>query len=301
VKPRPVALFLATALLLLTGAAKAPRLDALWEKPKDLKTRDLYHGPGGRALVPKDVPYAFLDEDTKGHSGGYEVRDPAGRKWDVKVGEEAQSELVLSRVLWAIGYRQPVTYYVKRWRMTGGPPHTESPPPGRFRLQSDHETDGEWAWDDNPFLDTPALKGLVVVNLLFNNWDLAASQNRIYVVEKKKARRPTRWYVVQDLGAALGKSRMALGSRNNLEHFEGEGFIEKVENGKVVFDFKGRHRGLRNDLTPADVRWACKLLAGLSHRQLDDAFRAAGYSVEERRRFVRKVEEKIRQGLELPE
>lgn len=289
--------FLLAAVLLL-GAAKAPRLDALWERPKDLASRDLFHGPGGKALLPKDVPYRFVSEDKRGHSGGYEVLDPSGRKWDVKVGEEAQSELVLSRVLWAIGYRQPVLYYVAKWRMTGGPEGTERPPPGRFRLQSDHDTDGDWEWNENPFVDTPALKGLVVVNLLFNNWDLAASQNRVYKVEKK-APGPRRWYVVQDLGAALGKSRMALGTRNDLEDFEGEGFIEGVEDGKVRFDFKGRHKGLRNDLTPEDVRWACKLLAGLSHRQLDDAFRAAGYDDEQRRRFLRKIEEKIRQGLEV--
>jgi hypothetical protein len=104
---------------------------------------------------------------------------------------------------------------------------------------------------------------------------------------------------VQDLGAALGKSKIALGSRNNLEDFEAEGFIEGVEDGRVKFDFHGRHSRLRNDLTPEDVVWACRLLSNLSHRQLDTIFKTAGYSPHERRRFIAKIEEKVEQGLSL--
>jgi hypothetical protein len=47
------------------------------------------------------------------------------------------------------------------------------------------------------------------------------------------------------------------------------------------------------------VVWACRLLAGLSHQQLDDVFRAAGYTESVRGRYIRKIEERIRQGLAL--
>ncbi|HEX5041943.1 MAG TPA: hypothetical protein VFV75_03505 [Candidatus Polarisedimenticolaceae bacterium] len=288
------------ALLVLShpaAAEEAVPLGQLWERPHDIAARDVLHGWGGKALVPSPrTVYRFVSEDTKGHSKGYEVVDPQGRTWDVKIGEEAQSEFVLSRVLWAVGYRQPVMYYVPRWKMEGGP--TQTPPPGRFRLQSDHENEGVWEWRDNPFLETRALKGKIVINLLFNNWDLDESQNRIYRM-KESAPGPTRWYVVQDLGAALGRSKIALGSRNNLQDFERAGFIEGVEEGRVKFDFRGRHFRLRNDLTPEDVVWACRLLSNLGHRQLDTIFKAAGYSASERRRFIAKIEEKIRQGLAL--
>jgi hypothetical protein len=286
-------------LLLWTSllAEEAVPLAQLWERPHDIAARDVVHGWGGKALEPSSkTVYKFESEDKKGHSKGYEVVDPQGRTWDVKIGEEAQSEFVLSRVLWAVGYRQPVMYYVPRWKMEGGP--TDTPPPGRFRLESDHESDGVWEWRDNPFVETRALKGKIVINLLFNNWDLDESQNRIYKV-KESAPGPTRWYVVQDLGAALGKSKIALGSRNNLKDFESAGFIEGVENGRVKFDFRGRHVRLRNDLTPDDVVWACRLLSNLGRRQLDTIFKAAGYSAGERRRFIAKIEDKIRQGLEL--
>jgi len=278
-------------------AAEGTPLSQLWERPHDIAARDVVHGWGGKALEPSPkTVYRFKSEDTRGHSGGYEVVDPQGRTWDVKVGDEAQSEFVLSRVLWAVGYRQPVMYYVPKWRMEGGP--TATPPPGRFRLQSDHKSEGVWEWRDNPFVETRALKGKIVLNLLFNNWDLDESQNRIYEVPES-APGPTRWYVVQDLGAALGKSKIALGSRNDLKDFESEGFIEGVEDGRVKFDFRGRHRALRDDLTPQDVVWACRLLSNLGHRQLDTIFRTAGYSSDQRRRFVKKIEEKIRQGLAL--
>lgn len=93
---------------------------------------------------------------------------------------------------------------------------------------------------------------------------------------------------------------MVLGTRNVLEDFEREGFIERVtRSGHVRFDFHGRHWKLRNELTAEDVVWACRLLSKLSHRQLDDAFRAAGYPEDHRRRYVAKIEEKIQQGLAL--
>ena len=47
------------------------------------------------------------------------MRDDTGLEWSVKLGPEAQSEVVSSRILWAIGFHQPPTYYVERWSLTG--------------------------------------------------------------------------------------------------------------------------------------------------------------------------------------
>ena len=60
-----------------------------------------------------------------------------------------------------------------------------------------------------------------------------------------------------------------------------------------------RHPRLRGQVTTEDVVWACRLLDGLSDRQLEDAFRAAGYPESVRSRFIRKIEEKIKEGLAL--
>jgi hypothetical protein len=160
---------IATPLLLVTllaaSAPDTPSIAQLWERPHDIAARNMAHGRGGKKLVPSSkTAFRFLSADTKGHSDGYEVEDPEGRRWDVKIGDEAQSECVTSRILWAIGYRQPVLHYLPRWRMEGGP--VENPPPGCFRLESDHKKKGDWAWRDNPFAETRELRGLVVVNLL---------------------------------------------------------------------------------------------------------------------------------------
>ena len=45
--------------------------------------------------------------------------------------------------------------------------------------------------------------------------------------------------------------------------------------------------------------WACRLISRLSDEQLDDAFRAADYSPEARARFIRKIRQKLDQGLAL--
>jgi len=296
----------AIALFLLSsasrGEAKEPTVDAarmreLWEEPSDIRSRDLYYGPGGPRLVPRtDVTYRVVDLDTSGHSRGYDLLDPEGRKWDVKIGDEAQSDLVVSRILWAIGYRQPITYYVREWRMRDGPGWP--PSPGRFRLSSDHKVTGEWSWDENPFRDSRPFHGLIVANLILNNWDLTTSNNRTYRMGEP-GEGPRRWYVVQDVGGSLGMTRWPIGTRNDIDDFESEPLIRRVEDGEVRFSYKARHRGLVKVITPADVVWTCRLLDRLSETQLLDAFRAAGYPPEIRKRYVLKIREKIREGLAL--
>ena len=64
----------------------------------------------------------------------------------------------------------------------------------------------------------------------------------------------------------------------------------------ALFFYVGR---LVDMLTIPDVVWTCRLFARLSDRQLDDAFRAAGYSDDERARYVAKVKSKIAEGLAL--
>ena len=104
---------------------------------------------------------------------------------------------------------------------------------------------------------------------------------------------------MQDLGAALGRSKWPTGDRNNIDSFERDGFIKSVENGIVKFDYHGRHRELFRDITPDDVAWTVRLFAQLSDRQLDDAFRAAHYPESVRTRYVKKLKSKIQEGLAL--
>ena len=282
----------------LLGAPQPPPsepITRLWVKPTDLASRDLFAGPPGPRIAPGET-FHFEGLDTKGHSKGYDVTDSKGREWDVKVGEEAQSEVVTSRILWALGYHQPIVQYVPRWRLVGGP--TSQPESGRFRLASDHQTDGEWSWHKSPFVGTRAYRGLVLANVILNNWDLDRDNNRVYRNDRWPKGQEKR-YVVQDVGASLAKTRWPVGSRNDLEDFESQDFITGVHGGRVEFDFHGKHVELLRGVTPDDVVWICRMMGRLSDRQLDDAFRAAEYSPEIRARYIRKIKGKIRQGLEL--
>ena len=280
------------------GRAAAP-LQELWQSPTDLARRNLYWGPGRAARAPSlDVEYIVLRKDTSGYSAGYDVTGPDGRHWDIKVGREAQPEVALSRILWALGYHQPEVYYVTGWRLAGV--FEDEGAPARFRLQSDHESSGEWAWRENPFQTSRELHGLVAINILLGNWDFKTSNNRIY--RMLDGRKPLQRYVVQDLGASLGKPRVfpiPIGTRNDVDDFEQTQLIKQVEDTKVVLDYRGRHGDLLEQLQAADVLWACTLMNRLTDAQLTEAMRAAGYDEALRRRFVGKIRSKIQEGLAL--
>src|SRR6187401_392210 len=86
-------------------------LGELWVEPRDLASRDLFYGAGGLAQAPgSSATYQIVAVDRTGFSPGYDVRDARGGDWSVKLGVEAQPEVVVSRVLWALGYHQPPTY-----------------------------------------------------------------------------------------------------------------------------------------------------------------------------------------------
>lgn len=301
----PVAIALVVFLAAPSGsvrqsAGRPSRPDAplaeLWVDPGDVGRRDALHGPGGRAGAPRpDAVYEVVDLDTTGYSGGYTVTDAQGRRWDVKIGREAQTEVVASRVLWLVGYHQPVVHFLTSWRRKGEEHRPEVS--GRFRLQSDHEAEGEWGWRDNPFVGTRALNGLVVVNLVLNNWDFKTSNNRVYTIERT-TRAPARWFVVQDLGASLGRTGWPVGTRNDVDAFERQRLL-KDDDGVLTFDYGGRHREVLEDLTAADIRWACRLLDRITDRQWADIFRAAAYPADVATRYRTHLLAKIAEGVAL--
>jgi hypothetical protein len=87
--------------------------------------------------------------------------------------------------------------------------------------------------------------------------------------------------------------RLGQGSKNNLEDFEAQGFVKRIDADVVEFEYQGIDDALVDSVNRADLRWTCELLSRLSDRQWQDAFRAGGYTEEQRRRYVRKIQEKI--------
>lgn len=283
----------------------------LWQDPVDLASRDLFHGPGGPALRPDgSTPFAFVAADRTGFSSGYDVSGPDGTIWSVKLGPEAQPEVVVSRILWAIGYHQPPTYYLETWTMTGAQAGPQ--PAGRFRPGlPERELVAEWSWYENDFVATQPFKGLVTANLLLNNWDWKTSNNKVYQVRQAEPGAPTRLHVVQDLGASLGRTSypkimswfpmrgLGQGSRNDIDGFEQQDFIKRVDGDRVEFHYRGIHRPVVDSLTARDVVWTCELMSRLTDAQWQGAFRAAGYPPDHAGRYIRKIKQKIGEGLAL--
>lgn len=275
-----------------------------WAEPTDLAERNLLYGAGGSTTVPDpNARYTFISRDTRGFSHGYDVKDAQGRKWSVKLGPEAKPEVAVSRLLWAAGFHQPPMYYVPHWALSENGRLTPQPD-GRFRLDLPHAGKSKpWAWHANPFVGTRPHNGLFVLMVIMNNWDVKTSQNAIYEFETEREG-AHRWYVVKDLGASLGKTRWFFpGTRNDLEGFEKEGFIQSVEGERVEFHYRGawREPHLKRHVTTTDVEWACQRLAALSPSQWRDAFRAAGYTDQEGDRYIRRLQQKVAEGLRLGE
>jgi hypothetical protein len=289
-------------------ASSEPDLRELWVAPDDLSARDLFYGPGGAGSVPDAAIYQYVQSDHSGASPVYHVTDGSGRKWTVKLGIEAQPEVVVSRILWAIGYYQPTMYYRDRWVLAG---LAQPMPAGRFRLERpDWKKAGEWSWFRNPFVGTTEYGGLIAANLLLNNWDWKTSNNEVYDIKTSGAKQ--RAYVVKDLGASLGRAyqltplnfwdyfQWEWRRKNDIKGFESQAYVQATESGRLRFDYEAHYGVLVRQVSAPDVRWVCGLLSRLSDQQLEDAFRAADYDAVTTERYVRKLRQKIAEGLAVP-
>jgi hypothetical protein len=259
----------------------------------DPATRDLFWGAGGRENAPDPAArYEFVERSsgTLKFSRGFDVKDARGIKWSTKFWPEAQSEVVVSRLMWGIGYHQPPTYYVPHWTLSGDTGWAGPQGAARFRPTPRwiRKHDANWDWHDNPFVGTQPWRGALVMMSMVNNPDLKPSQNTIYELEEEREG-ARRWYAVRDLGLSLGETGALYPKRNDIGKFEKQGFVKGVKDGRVRFDYSGRWKELFRDLTPGDVHWLCERLSRLTPQQWRDAFRAGGYAPEVADRFIRKI------------
>jgi len=275
---------------------------SMWAEPTDLASRDLFYGPWGRELAPdpNDV-YTLVELKHTGVNLGMTVRDSKGREWSVKqpfpgnLDSEAPVEVAVSRLLSGIGYRQPPVYYLPAFTLKDDFGRRVEIG-GRFRpkLEALKEV-GMWDWADNPFVGTKEYQGLIVLLMMFNSTDLKNSNNSLY--EHRDGDYVEQWYVARDVGSALGDTNRIAPRKNHPDSFERMPFILGVNGGFVEFAYKGWYKNLvRGRIKPEDVAWAANLLGQLSDKQMQDAFRAAGYDPNVANRFIAKLEEKIQQG-----
>src|SRR3984885_4620198 len=93
------------------GEITQPVLTELWREPKDIRSENLFYGPGGKEHEPRG-PFTFVKEDLDGSNPKYDVLDEDGVKWKLKLGSEARPETVASRLVWAVGYHADEDYFL---------------------------------------------------------------------------------------------------------------------------------------------------------------------------------------------
>jgi hypothetical protein len=289
-----------------TGAAGQA---TLWTDPGNIRTRNLFWGPGGEDHQPQ-LPVEFVSEDMSGTSPKFEVRDSAGKKWTAKLGLEAKPETAATRLLWAVGFNANVNYLFARLQVTSMPASLHrgqvlagnSGEVPNVRLQrhlSGEKKASTWNWRHNVFYGTREFNGLRVMMGLISNWDLKDDNNAILADDKDPGRK---LYAVSDVGTAFGtsgKSYSDKASKGKLSAYRRERLLSHVGEKYVdlnfpkipvanLFEFKWtfffhqlRIRWVGKHIPRADAKWIGSLLAQLTPDQIRDAFRAGGYSPEE--------------------
>ena len=195
-----VAVGAATARAQQYATTRTSTAAVVWTDPGDIRSRDLFYGPGGKDGQPQP-PFTFENEDRKGTSPKFHIRDARGEKWTVKVGVEARPETAAARLLWAVGYFSNTNYFLEELQIDRMPAELsrgmefvdKSGKVVQARLQRKPGKDRKhWSWRKNPLRGTREFNGLRVMMALFHNWDLKDDNNARY---KDKATGTEIYYV----------------------------------------------------------------------------------------------------------
>lgn len=285
------------------GSVDAAWPERIWQETAAPAALDLFYGAGGRADAPDpSETYRFVKEDLAGTSPKFDVVDGQGVTWKVKLGEESQTEVAATRLVWAAGYFTDEDYYLAELTVTGLPAlkrgqqfvspagvvhsaRMERKPVSAKKL-------GTWDWFDNPFVGTRELNGLRVMMSLLNNWDLKTINNAIEAMSGERR------YVVADLGATFGNTgNYFTRSKGVPEAYAKSAFVAAARPDSVDFVLHSRPfvlsavdlanyrtRTRMEEVTKRiplnDARWLAQRLSLLSVEQIRDCFRAAGYRPE---------------------
>jgi hypothetical protein len=292
------------------------RNPVLWHDPGEIASLDLFYGQGGKDGQPV-APFQFESEDLHGTNPKFDVRDARRTKWRVKLGNEAQPEVVASRLLWAVGYFVEDDYvlpeanienlHIERGADLAPGGHIEF---ARFAREPEGQKKiGFWSWKHNQFKNMRVFNGLRVMMALMNNWDLKDVNNAVF--EDKESGRDI--FLTSDIGATFGTNGLSWSkdrSKGDPDTFAESKFI--THKSETTLDFatpaaptlliapKVKRYERRRDLEwigknipIADARWIGSLLKQLSHQQLVDAFRAGHFSSQDVDTYVSVVERRI--------
>jgi hypothetical protein len=299
-----------------TKVAPVTATPVLWREPVDITSRDLFYGPGGKAHEPQGT-FTFKEEDMAGTNPKFDVTDQNGVTWRVKLGPEARPETAASRLVWAVGYFANEDYFMPKLHVEAMQ-HLRR---GRNLVSGDnnvidvrlkrHSKDekktGIWSWSKDPFTGTREWYGLRVLMAVMNNWDLKDLNNSVYLTRTEPNEEH---YVVTDLGASFGPTGLNWMTKGDPAVYCSSKWMGRVSpefvdfnvpsgpafNYYINFPELGKRLSLiwlGKHIPRKDARWMGDLLARLSEKQIQDAFRAAGYSPEEVDELSKTVEHRI--------
>jgi len=321
-----ICLSLLMPLLCIAQAKVAPKIKpTIWRDAGDIRAKNLFYGPGSPERAPAP-PFTFVKEDTDGESPKFDITDANNVKWAVKLGREAQSETVVTRLVWAMGYFAEESYYLEQAEIVGLPrlsrgrdfvENGTTVRGARFEPRRENVERGKnWDWLKNPFVGTREFNGLKTLMVLVANYDTSPANNRILTVTDPSSGRQEVQYVVTDLGATLGKVGGLGGhrSKNNLSDYRSSAMVKRVRRGMTEFQYRTRPSGFgyltfvfhprywrsqtakekaMRRIPTQHVRWMAARLSQLSDAQLTDAFTAAGYRPETLSGFISTIRQRI--------
>jgi len=274
----------------------------IWEDRGEIAELDLYLGIGSEEEMPKP-PFQFKEEDKTGTNPKIKVIDANGVKWNIKFDEEVHAEIAASRIVWACGYMVEESYFVPSGQVNGvtGLERASkfvkangSFKDGMFEKRPDDVARRKtpWSWSSNPFTGTKEMSGLIMLNVLVNNWDSKEENNAILGMYDEDGE-VQEWYTVADWGGSFGKTGSVFShTKWDLADFRKQRFIDGTGGRTLKLHYSGKMSGVANVPTEHG-RWFAGIIGQLSDDQLRDAFRAAGATQAEIAGFSREVRRKI--------
>jgi hypothetical protein len=257
----------------------------LWQDPGNVHDKDILLGEGKRRDQETANRFTYVKEDMNGTSVKFDVRDDQGRKWRIKLGEEARPETVASRLLWALGYHANETYFEPTVRVSELRPLSGKRKKRAIGLidadgtmhdaelkyyPEEEKKKGQWKWRQNPFWGTREFNGLRVIMAVMNNWDLKDENNSTF--SEKAASKETQSsdegdkatvYSVSDLGASFGTTgrvRDRAKAKGNLDSYLHSKFIRRITPTYVDFETPARESAVlainpREFIARIRLRW----------------------------------------------
>lgn len=293
--PRLAALLVLPSLI-VSGVVSG---EVLWRDPGTISELNLTTAPWDSGQPPK-APLQFVKEEKSGTSPKVIVKDANGETWFVKFGFEAKPETFSTRIVRAVGYYAPATYFISDGTIENVPNNL-----GRAKQEIDkasghfqnarfsrkfESVPGKWSFDNADLKGTNQLGGLRLLIMLLSNWDVKYPNFSLVRGPGGEV-----MYAITDWGETLGQSDEKVRWDCQKYRKETAHWTDGVHDGYVVMNYNGKmHDVVTNNIRVEDLKWFVGRIEALSDAQIRNALKAAGASDEETTCFAGALEERIK-------